>query len=219
MAKLTNGIMGAFEGRIGNIVGYVRKGENIIRTRPRKSQAAPSPAQAACQQRQARLCNRIPKPARHGHDALRRIQGDVRQGCRRPSSSLQSGLLQVHRLKRTDGHARRSKRRKRKQQGHSNMGSQRQRTSSRPIRRSLPRRQVSLRVRRPHLRPSPTLKRQSQRRCPERRTPLLPVRRLNSRQGNVNKPILQTEIRKTRTPPRMMGRRSCFYTHNKKTNT
>ena len=57
MARLINGIMGPFRGKIGPIVGYTWKGQGVIRSLPRKISKAPSQDQvdnrkkmAACQE-------------------------------------------------------------------------------------------------------------------------------------------------------------------------
>ncbi|MEJ7691660.1 DUF6266 family protein, partial [Daejeonella sp.] len=57
MARLINGIMGAFRGKVGTVVGYTRNGEGIIRGLPRKISKEPTQKQldnrkkmAACQE-------------------------------------------------------------------------------------------------------------------------------------------------------------------------
>lgn len=56
MARLINGIMGAFRGKVGTVVGYTRNGEGIMRSLPRKISKEPTQDQldnrqkmAACQ--------------------------------------------------------------------------------------------------------------------------------------------------------------------------
>lgn len=56
MARLINGIMGAFRGKVGIVVGYTRNGEGIMRSLPRKISKEPTQNQlnnrqkmAACQ--------------------------------------------------------------------------------------------------------------------------------------------------------------------------
>jgi hypothetical protein len=50
MARLKNGILGAFEGIVGPIEGYIRKGQFVIRSRRRKTNKV-SELQKACRQR------------------------------------------------------------------------------------------------------------------------------------------------------------------------
>jgi hypothetical protein len=50
MARFNNGIMGGFTGIIGDIEGYIRKGQPIMRARRRKVIGS-SDAQKACRQR------------------------------------------------------------------------------------------------------------------------------------------------------------------------
>ena len=57
MARLINGIMGPFRGKVGPIVGYTWKGQGVIRSLPKKISKAPSQKQldnrkkmAACQE-------------------------------------------------------------------------------------------------------------------------------------------------------------------------
>jgi hypothetical protein len=50
MARFNNGIMGGFTGIVGNIEGYIRKGQPVMRARRRKV-TKPSDAQKACRQR------------------------------------------------------------------------------------------------------------------------------------------------------------------------
>jgi hypothetical protein len=50
MARFNNGIMGGFTGIIGQIEGYIRKGQPVMRAR-RKKVTKPSEAQKACRQR------------------------------------------------------------------------------------------------------------------------------------------------------------------------
>ncbi|MDR6783293.1 hypothetical protein ABIE26_000219 [Pedobacter africanus] len=51
MAKLNNGIFGAISGKIGNIEGYIRKGQPLIRLKKRKSNIPPSLKQLAVRQK------------------------------------------------------------------------------------------------------------------------------------------------------------------------
>lgn len=51
MAKLNNGIFGAISGKIGNIEGYIRKGQPLIRLKKRKTNVPPSLKQLAVRQK------------------------------------------------------------------------------------------------------------------------------------------------------------------------
>ncbi|WP_411275647.1 DUF6266 family protein [Daejeonella sp.] len=45
MARINNGIMGGFSGKVGTVVGYTRMGQACMRSLPRKSSKAPSEGQ------------------------------------------------------------------------------------------------------------------------------------------------------------------------------
>ncbi|MBB5437288.1 hypothetical protein HDC92_000956 [Pedobacter sp. AK017] len=51
MAKLNNGIFGAISGKIGNIEGYIRKGQPLVRLKKRKTNIPPSLKQLAVRQK------------------------------------------------------------------------------------------------------------------------------------------------------------------------
>ncbi|WP_316814337.1 DUF6266 family protein [Pedobacter heparinus] len=51
MARINNGIFGSISGKIGNIEGYVRKGQPLIRLKKRKTNIPPSLKQLAVRQR------------------------------------------------------------------------------------------------------------------------------------------------------------------------
>jgi len=56
MARISNGILGEFTGRAGNVSGYVRHGQNFLRSLPRKSNKAMGPKRLA-QQQKIKVCN------------------------------------------------------------------------------------------------------------------------------------------------------------------
>lgn len=60
MAKLNMGILGGFTGKVGPVVGYIRKGQPVIRALPQKPQTEPSEAQANARKRFAALRKLIP---------------------------------------------------------------------------------------------------------------------------------------------------------------
>ena len=60
MAKIPNGIFGVFLGRAGNLSGYMRNGQNIIRTNRRKTNGKVTPAKQA-QQEKIKVCNHFTK--------------------------------------------------------------------------------------------------------------------------------------------------------------
>lgn len=60
MAKINQGILGGFSGRIGTVVGYIRKGQPIIRSLPSKPQTPPSQGQTNARMRFAALRTVIP---------------------------------------------------------------------------------------------------------------------------------------------------------------
>ncbi|MDR0227599.1 MAG: DUF6266 family protein [Flavobacteriaceae bacterium] len=45
MAKLDYGLLGMFSGSVGDVVGVIRNGKQIVRSKPKKSTKEPSPAQ------------------------------------------------------------------------------------------------------------------------------------------------------------------------------
>jgi hypothetical protein len=51
MARLKNGILGGIHGAMGNIEGYLLKGEYIVRSRRKKSTKPPTEKQLACRQK------------------------------------------------------------------------------------------------------------------------------------------------------------------------
>ncbi|WP_143097971.1 DUF6266 family protein [Chitinophaga sp. CF118] len=53
MARLNNGFLGGFSGIIGNLEGYMLNGQQIIRSRRRKSTKPPTEKQLACRQKMA----------------------------------------------------------------------------------------------------------------------------------------------------------------------
>ncbi|WP_207423876.1 DUF6266 family protein [Desertivirga brevis] len=61
MAKLPNGVLGNFYGKVGNIVGYTHKGQQCIRQASRKTTKAPTEAQLA-QRARFSLVGRFLKP-------------------------------------------------------------------------------------------------------------------------------------------------------------
>ncbi|MDQ2863614.1 MAG: DUF6266 family protein [Bacteroidota bacterium] len=56
MARISNGILGEFVGTAGNVSGYVRHGQNFLRSLPRKSDKAMGPKRLA-QQQKIKVCN------------------------------------------------------------------------------------------------------------------------------------------------------------------
>lgn len=60
MAKLNMGILGGFTGKVGTVVGYIRKGQPVIRALPQKSQIEPSAEQKNARLRFAALRKIIP---------------------------------------------------------------------------------------------------------------------------------------------------------------
>lgn len=60
MAKLNMGILGGFTGKVGTVVGYIRKGQPVIRALPQKSQAEPSAEQKSARKRFGALRKAIP---------------------------------------------------------------------------------------------------------------------------------------------------------------
>lgn len=56
MARISNGILGEFTGRAGNVSGYVRHGQNFLRSLPRKSNKSMGPKRLA-QQQKIKVCN------------------------------------------------------------------------------------------------------------------------------------------------------------------
>lgn len=60
MAKLNMGILGGFTGKVGTVVGYIRKGQPVIRALPQKSQVEPSEEQKASRKRFGALRKMIP---------------------------------------------------------------------------------------------------------------------------------------------------------------
>lgn len=61
MARISNGILGAFIGTAGNVSGYMRNGKNFIRSRRRKS-SAPMTLKRLAQQQKIRVCNDFTRP-------------------------------------------------------------------------------------------------------------------------------------------------------------
>lgn len=61
MARIPNGILGNFIGTAGNVSGYMRYGENFLRTRRRKSTNVMTPKRLA-QQQKIKVCNDFTKP-------------------------------------------------------------------------------------------------------------------------------------------------------------
>ncbi|WP_207536165.1 DUF6266 family protein [Desertivirga arenae] len=64
MAKLPNGVLGNFSGKVGNIVGYTYKGQQCIKQATRKTTKAPTAAQLA-QRARFSLAGRFLKPINH----------------------------------------------------------------------------------------------------------------------------------------------------------
>jgi len=60
MAKLNMGILGGFSGKVGTVVGYIRKGQPVIRALPQKSRVEPSEEQTAARKRFGALRKMIP---------------------------------------------------------------------------------------------------------------------------------------------------------------
>lgn len=60
MAKLNMGILGGFSGKVGTVVGYIRKGQPVIRALPQKSQVEPSEGQKSARMRFGALRRMIP---------------------------------------------------------------------------------------------------------------------------------------------------------------
>lgn len=60
MAKLNMGILGGFTGKVGTVVGYIRKGQPVIRALPKKSQVEASESQKNARMRFAALRKIIP---------------------------------------------------------------------------------------------------------------------------------------------------------------
>lgn len=60
MAKLSMGILGGFTGKVGTVVGYIRKGQPVIRALPQKSQNEPSSGQKNARMRFGALRKLIP---------------------------------------------------------------------------------------------------------------------------------------------------------------
>ena len=56
MARIPNGILGAFIGKAGNVSGYMRNGENFIRSKRRKTSKEMTPKRIA-QQQKIKVCN------------------------------------------------------------------------------------------------------------------------------------------------------------------
>jgi hypothetical protein len=61
MARIPNGILGEFIGTAGNVSGYMRYGDNFLRSRRRKSGNVPTPKRLA-QQQKIKVCNEFTKP-------------------------------------------------------------------------------------------------------------------------------------------------------------
>jgi hypothetical protein len=60
MAKINNGILGGFTGKVGTVVGYIRKGQPLIRSLPSKPAGDPSTKQLDARKRFAALRKIIP---------------------------------------------------------------------------------------------------------------------------------------------------------------
>ena len=60
MARIPNGILGAFIGKAGNVSGYMRNGENFIRSKRRKTSKEMTPKRLA-QQQKIKVCNEFTK--------------------------------------------------------------------------------------------------------------------------------------------------------------
>jgi hypothetical protein len=61
MARIPDGIFGAFIGNVGNVNGYMRNGVNFVRSKRRKSSAPMSPKRLA-QQLKIKVCNDFTRP-------------------------------------------------------------------------------------------------------------------------------------------------------------
>jgi hypothetical protein len=61
MARIPNGILGEFIGTAGNVSGYMRFGDNFLRSRRRKSANVMTPKRLA-QQQKIKVCNEFTKP-------------------------------------------------------------------------------------------------------------------------------------------------------------
>lgn len=61
MARIPNGILGGFIGTAGNVSGYMRNGQNFVRSRRRKSSAPMTPKRLA-QQQKIKVCNDFTRP-------------------------------------------------------------------------------------------------------------------------------------------------------------
>ena len=61
MARIPNGILGGFIGTAGNVSGYMRNGQNFVRSRRRKSSAPMTPKRLA-QQQKIKVCNEFTRP-------------------------------------------------------------------------------------------------------------------------------------------------------------
>ena len=60
MAKINNGILGGFTGKVGTVVGYIRKGQPLIRSLPSKPAGEPTSKQVDARKRFAALRKIIP---------------------------------------------------------------------------------------------------------------------------------------------------------------
>jgi hypothetical protein len=61
MARIPDGIFGAFIGNVGNVNGYMRNGVNFVRSKRRKSSAPMTPKRLA-QQLKIKVCNDFTRP-------------------------------------------------------------------------------------------------------------------------------------------------------------
>ena len=61
MAKVINGVNGAFTGKVGTVTGYNRNGGNFMRSRHRRKDGIKSKARLA-QQQKIKVCNEFTKP-------------------------------------------------------------------------------------------------------------------------------------------------------------
>jgi hypothetical protein len=61
MAKVINGINGAFTGKVGTVTGYNRNGGNFMRSRHRNKDTVKSKPRLA-QQQKIKVCNEFTKP-------------------------------------------------------------------------------------------------------------------------------------------------------------
>ena len=61
MARIPNGILGEFIGTAGNVSGYMRYGDNFLRSRRRKSGNVMTPKRLE-QQQKIKVCNEFTKP-------------------------------------------------------------------------------------------------------------------------------------------------------------